>query len=82
MLRYYKIKDSDYTTLLIKKLKTGNIKYIQIITNNFSGKITTKSHLRFDFNWLKKEKEKPLFINQKFLFKTIEYIELRSVMLP
>ena len=81
MLRYYKVKDSDRTTLIIKKLKTSNIKYIQIITNNFSREII-KSHVRFDFNWLKKEKEKPLFINQRFLFKTIEYIEKKCVVLP
>ena len=75
MLRYYKFKDSDRTMLVIKKLKTGNIKYIQIITNN--ARKITKSHIRFDFNWLKKDKEKPPFINQMFLFKTIEYIEQR-----
>lgn len=72
MLRYYKIKDSDYTLLIIKKLKTNNIKYFQVITNRFSRKITL-SPILFDFNWLENKEEKPLLINQMFLFKIIEY---------
>ncbi len=77
MNNYYLVEDSDWITLIVKKLKTGNIKYIRLVKdlNHQYSILPNPPIIKFSYDWLVFPHfiKRSIYINHLFLFKLIEY---------